>query len=40
MDLTVCHKQTEEERRQQIIVVTKHKFSSVERIGLENILIF
>ena len=37
MDLTVCHKQIEEEWRQQIIVVSKHKFSSIERINLENI---
>ena len=37
MDLTVCHKQIAEEWRQQIIVVAKHKFSSIERIDLENI---
>ena len=37
MDFTVCHKQIAEERTQQIIVVTKHKFSSIERIDLENI---
>ena len=37
MDLTVCHKQIAEEWRQQIIVVAKHKFSSNERIDLENI---
>ena len=37
MDLTVCHKQIAEEWRQQIIVVAKHKFSSIERINLENI---
>ena len=36
MDLTVCRKQFEEEWR-QIIVVAKHKFSSIERIDLENI---
>ena len=35
MDLTVCHKQIAEEWRQQIIVVAKHKFSSIERIDLE-----
>ena len=29
MDLTVCHKQIAEEWRQQIIVVAKHKFSSI-----------
>ena len=37
MDLTVCHKQIEEEWRLQIIVLAKHKFSSIERIDLENI---
>ena len=37
MDLTVCHKQIVEEWRQQIIVVVKHKFSSIESINLENI---
>ena len=37
MDLTVCHKQIVEEWRQQIIVVAKHKFCSIERIDLENI---
>ena len=35
MDLNVCHKQIAEEWRQQIIVVAKHKFSSIERIDLE-----
>ena len=35
MDLTVCHKQIAEEWRQQIIVVEKYKFSSIERIDLE-----
>ena len=35
MDLTVCHKQIVEEWRQQIIVVEKHKFSSIERTDLE-----
>ena len=35
MDLTVCHKQIAEEWRQQIIVVAKNKFSSIERIDLE-----
>ena len=37
MDFTVCHKQIAEEWRQQIFVVGKHKFSSMERIDLENI---
>ena len=37
MDLTVCHKQIAQEWRQQIIVVAKHKFSSIGRIDLENI---
>ena len=37
MDLTVCQKQIVEEWRQQIIVVAKHKFSSIESINLENI---
>ena len=37
MDLTVCHKQIEKEWRLQIIVLAKHKFSSIERIDLENI---
>ena len=37
MDLTVCHKQIVEEWRQQIIVVAKHKFCSIERNDLENI---
>ena len=37
MDLTVCHKQIAEEWRPQIIVVAKHKFSSIERIDLQNI---
>ena len=37
MDLTVCDKQIEEESRQQIIVVAKHKLSIIERIDLENI---
>ena len=40
MDLTVCDEQNEEEWRQQIIVVAKHKLSSIERIDLENILNF
>ena len=31
MDFTVCHKQIAEEWRQQIVVVGKHKFSSMER---------
>ena len=35
MDLPVCHKQIAEEWRQQIIVVAKQKFSSIERIDLE-----
>ena len=37
MDLTVCDKQIEEEWRQQITVVAKHKLSIIERIDLENI---
>ena len=37
IDLTVCHKQIVEEWRQQIIVVAKHKFSSIKHIDLENI---
>ena len=37
MDLTVCHKQIGEEWRQQIIVVAKREFSSIERINLESI---
>ena len=37
MDLTICHEQIAEEWGQQIIMVAKHKFSSVERINLENI---
>ena len=37
MDLTVCDKQIEEEWRQQIIVVAKHKLSIIERIDLETI---
>ena len=37
MDFTVCHKQIAEEWRQQIVVVGKHTFSSMERIDLENI---
>ena len=37
IDLTVCHKQIVEEWRQQIIVVAKHKFCSIERNDLENI---
>ena len=37
IDLTVCHKQIAEEGTQQIIVVAKHKVSSIERINLENI---
>ena len=37
MDLTVCHKRIAEERRLQIVVVAKHKFSSIERINVENI---
>ena len=37
MDLTVFHKQIAEEWRQQIIVLAKHKFSSIERIDLQNI---
>ena len=40
MDLTVSDEQIEEEWRQQIIVVAKHKLSSIERIDLENILNF
>ena len=39
MDLSVCHiKQIEEEWRQPTFVVAKHKFSSIERSDLENIL--
>ena len=37
MDLSVCQKQIEEEWRQRIIVVAKHKFSSIQRVDLENI---
>ena len=32
MDLTVCHKQIEENWRQQIIVVAEHEFSNIEGI--------
>ena len=35
MDFTICHKQIVEEWRQQINVVEKHKFNSIERIDLE-----
>ena len=37
MDLSVCYKQIEEEWRQRIFVVAKHKFSSIERTDMENI---
>ena len=37
MDLTVCHKQIVEERMQQITVVAKHEFSSIESFNLGNI---
>ena len=38
MDLTVCHKQIEEEWRQQIIVVAEHEFSNIEGTDLEDVL--
>ena len=37
MDLTVCHKQTKEKWRQQIIVVVEHEFSNIEGIDLEDV---
>ena len=37
MDLTVCHKQTKEKWRQQIIVVAEHEFSNIEGIDLEDV---
>ena len=37
MDLSVCQKQIEQEWRQRIIVVAKHKFSSIQRVDLEDI---
>lgn len=37
MNLTICTKQIEKQRRQQAVVITIHKFSYLKRIDLKNI---
>ena len=37
MNLTVCKKQVEKQWRQQVVMITVHKFSYLKRVDLINV---
>ena len=37
MNLTVCQKQVEKQRRQKVVMITVHKFRYLKRVDLINV---
>ena len=37
MNLTVCKKQVEKQRRQKVVMITVHKFRYLKRVALINV---